>query len=196
MNIVFVGDSLTFGYGVPKEKSWVSLLMKNYKSNYVNRGINGDTTIGMLSRFFKDVVSIKPEYCFILGGTNDLLLGKNIDSIYDNLIIMIKDCMINEIAPIVLSPPYISEKEAELKWSSYPNYSDINKDLLALNNKLENYCNLNNLLFVDLFNTTKTSFFNNEDIYLDGIHFNNLGHNLIYSKINQIFKNIAKESTN
>ncbi len=194
MDIVFIGDSLTFGYGVSRENSWVNLLVKNYTFTYLNKGVNGDTTIGMLSRFFNDVVNIKPKYCFILGGTNDLLSGKNITSVYENILLMIKDCIENRIIPIILSPSYISEKEATSRWSSYPDYSEINENLLTLNNKLNFYCQKKNLLFVDLFNTTNTAFLNNEDIYIDGIHFNNSGHNLIYTTVNQTFRNIAKKS--
>ena len=136
MDIVFIGDSLTFGYGVTKEVSWVDLLTKNLNLEYINKGTNGDTTTGILSRFYKDVLLSKPKYCFILCGTNDFLLDRSLNSIYENILLMINDCIANNVKPVILTPPYICEKKALIHWSSYPDYATINEHLSVLNNKL------------------------------------------------------------
>lgn len=41
---IFIGDSLTFGYGVSKNETWVYKLQKSLNCNLINRGINGNTT--------------------------------------------------------------------------------------------------------------------------------------------------------
>ncbi len=38
MNIICIGDSLTFGYGVGQENSWVSLLNDEKKQIHKQRG--------------------------------------------------------------------------------------------------------------------------------------------------------------
>lgn len=188
MDIVFIGDSLTFGYGVIKESSWVNLFIKKHDFSYINRGINGDTTIGILSRFFKDVIENSPKYCFILGGTNDFLSGKSAESVFDNILIMIKDCKENNIEPVILVPPYVAEKEATVGWSSSINYNNINKEILSLKAFLEYSCLEEALLYIDLFAVTKSYYLDHMDIYIDGIHPNATGHNLIYKEINRFFK--------
>lgn len=66
--VVFIGDSITWqwereGVGHPEFFS---------KNNYVNKGISGNKTTDMLSRFQKDVIDLDP-YCVVIeGGTNDI----------------------------------------------------------------------------------------------------------------------------
>ena len=90
-DIIFFGDSLTFGYGVPKQNSWVYKLTQKFSFSSLNKACNGDTTTSMLSRYYNDVLIHCPAKIFIMGGTNDLLLGRSVASIIDNLEIMIKD---------------------------------------------------------------------------------------------------------
>ena len=60
IDIIFLGDSLTYGYGVPKEKSWVYLTAKRLNLNYLNKSQNGDTTPSMLSRYYSNVIKYNP----------------------------------------------------------------------------------------------------------------------------------------
>ena len=53
--LLILGDSLSAGYGMDREKSWVNLLdirLKEYGHSYriLNSSISGDTTQGGLSR--------------------------------------------------------------------------------------------------------------------------------------------------
>lgn len=50
--------------GVP---SW-----DNLRVSVQNRGIGGDTSAGMLSRLYFDVVQQRPDIVIFMGGTNDL----------------------------------------------------------------------------------------------------------------------------
>ena len=43
MKIVCLGDSLTYGYGVPRKDGWVSLAARATGHTLVNRGVSGDT---------------------------------------------------------------------------------------------------------------------------------------------------------
>ena len=79
IDMILFGDSLTFGFGVPKKNSWAYKLQEQFSNiTILNKGINGDTTSSMLTRFYKDVTSKKPKKVFIMAGTNDLLSGRNI----------------------------------------------------------------------------------------------------------------------
>ena len=45
MKIVCIGDSLTSGFGVFKDKRWTELMIKNHKLNIINKGITNSYNI-------------------------------------------------------------------------------------------------------------------------------------------------------
>ncbi|HEX7944686.1 MAG TPA: SGNH/GDSL hydrolase family protein [Phenylobacterium sp.] len=62
--IVFMGDSITEGWGLAQPAF--------FASGVVNRGISGQTTPQMLVRFEADVVALRPLAVHIMAGTNDI----------------------------------------------------------------------------------------------------------------------------
>lgn len=63
--VVFIGNSITDG--------WASQRPDFFKSNnYVGRGIGGQTSPQLLSRFRQDVINLKPAAVVINIGTNDV----------------------------------------------------------------------------------------------------------------------------
>ena len=75
--IVFIGDSITEGYDLGAHYSSLSL------ATY-NRGIGGDTTIGVLARLRTSLFAIAPSKIVIMIGTNDLNGGRKIEEIMQN----------------------------------------------------------------------------------------------------------------
>jgi lysophospholipase L1-like esterase len=73
-SVVFLGDSITYGGDWPK-------LFPG--SPVVNRGIGGDTTLGLLHRL-DEVIALKPAKIFLMIGTNDLCYGRPIPRIVAN----------------------------------------------------------------------------------------------------------------
>ena len=63
--VVFLGDSITQGWGDRLAKAFPGL-------KAANRGISGDTTRGVLIRLADDVLALKPAAVVLLIGTNDL----------------------------------------------------------------------------------------------------------------------------
>ena len=90
---VFLGDSLIYGYGVKPKDNWVYKLQTKYNLSLYNKGVNGSTTTDMLVRFQKDVLDLNPTDLFIMGGTNDLLSNRSVQSIANNIELMIKDSL-------------------------------------------------------------------------------------------------------
>ncbi len=76
--VVFLGDSITEGWGDDFKGSFGDLKL-------ANRGISGDTTRGMLLRLEQDVLSLKPRGVVLLMGTNDLEEGAEPQTIADNV---------------------------------------------------------------------------------------------------------------
>ena len=93
--IVVVGDSLSSGYGMAAEQSWVALLKERlgkegYGYDVVNASIAGDTSAGGLSRLPRLLDAHSPSLVVIELGGNDGLRGQPIDALRDNLAKMIE----------------------------------------------------------------------------------------------------------
>jgi lysophospholipase L1-like esterase len=94
--IVFLGDSITQGWGEDLGGSFGALKV-------ANRGISGDTTRGVLIRMDEDVLGVKPKAVVLLIGTNDIELNSDPDTIMANLkLIIAKLKAHNPKMPIIL----------------------------------------------------------------------------------------------
>jgi acyl-CoA thioesterase I len=92
--ILVLGDSISAGYGIQREESWVSLLADRVTDtvgdwNVVNASISGETTGGGLARLPGALEAHDPDVVIIELGGNDGLRGYPIASIRDNLSSMV-----------------------------------------------------------------------------------------------------------
>lgn len=88
--ILVLGDSISAGYGIQREQSWVSLLEARVTGaaetwQVVNASASGETTGGGLARLPGALQAHDPEVVIIELGGNDGLRGYPIDRIRDNL---------------------------------------------------------------------------------------------------------------
>lgn len=87
--ILFLGDSLTIGLGVPQEQAYPALVQEkirvaNLPFEVINAGISGDTSAGGLARL--DWVLQKPIDVLVLAlGANDGLRGLPVAQMKSNL---------------------------------------------------------------------------------------------------------------
>lgn len=187
-NFVFIGDSLTFGYGVNKNKSWVESFKSSNAAEYlniINKGVNGNTTTDMLNRFTEDVIMFNPQKIFIMGGTNDLLSNRPLDLIIDNIELMIKESLTKTKYVIIGIPPRIIKKDAYRLFMPSLTYDYCEKYLPLLREKLINICKKYSIIYIDFYSLTLN--INSEEIFIDGIHFNENGHKLF---LNEFLKTI------
>jgi acyl-CoA thioesterase-1 len=94
-NILVFGDSLSAGYGITRDASWVSLLQKELRQSHpqfevVNASISGETASGGLRRIGKALQQHRPEVVIIELGANDGLRGTSISETEKNLNRIIK----------------------------------------------------------------------------------------------------------
>jgi acyl-CoA thioesterase I len=176
-DIIFFGDSLTFGYGVPKQNSWVYKINQEFSFSSLNKACNGDTTTSMLSRYYNGVLIHNPSKIFIMCGTNDLLLGRSVISIIDNIELMIKDALAINSQIIIGIPPKIIGKMANELFSPSQLYTYAENELLTLKSELIKLCNKYEVKFINFYDMIL-----NKDIYLDGIHLTSLGHELMFQR--------------
>ena len=131
-SILVVGDSLSAGFGIDLDRSWVALLQdrltrEGYGYRVVNASISGDTTTGGLRRLPRALNLNDPAIVVIELGGNDALRGTPIRIIRDNLQRMIELCKsagARVILAGMLIPPNYGQAYTD-------NFERIYKDLSA-----------------------------------------------------------------
>lgn len=88
--IMVFGDSLSSGYGLPRDSSWVSHLQRQlqrekYDYKVVNASISGETTLGGRTRIESAVKTHQPAIVIVELGGNDGLRGFPVETVRDNL---------------------------------------------------------------------------------------------------------------
>ena len=122
MKLVCLGDSLTYGYGVPRKDCWVSLAAASTGHTLVNRGISGDTTGGMLARFDRDVLREKPDRVLLMGGANDIIFGGSDTPARRNLAAMVHQAVYAGIRPMIGLPPPVYAADIPEDWLAFVDY--------------------------------------------------------------------------
>ena len=138
--VVFMGNSITEGWSNFDKDFFIN-------NPFVNRGIGGQTTPQMLIRFKPDVVNLNPKAVVILAGINDIAGNTGpitIENTAENIISMAEIAKANEIKVFICSTlPAI-----DFPWS--PGMEPGPK-VVKLNSILKNYCDSNNIPYVDYF---------------------------------------------
>lgn len=169
--IIFLGDSLTEGLGVEKNKAYPALIQEkiiNEKLNYqvINSGVSGSTTASALNRV-KWLMSSKPDVIVLALGANDGLRGLPVNESEKNLQAAIDLITNNKIKIIllgVLMPPNYGKKYTD----------DFKKMYLQLARK--NKINLIPFILDEVAGDPKLN-------QADGIHPNEKGHQVIAEKL-------------
>ncbi|GAA4391236.1 arylesterase [Hymenobacter koreensis] len=89
-NIVFFGNSLTAGYGLPPQQSFPSLIQQKIDSaglswQCINAGVSGETTAGGLQRLPTVLAKRRPDVFVLELGANDGLRGIPVRETTQNL---------------------------------------------------------------------------------------------------------------
>ncbi len=176
---VFMGDSITFG--------WAKHCGYFFKeNNFIGRGIGGQVTSQMLVRLRKDVIDLKPEYAVILAGTNDIAQNQgyiSVENICGNVISMVEILKANNIKPVVCSV---------LPVKRYPWRKQIESiaPISQLNAMLKDYCQKNNVKYVDYYSALVDSEKGLPKEYAkDGVHPTVAGFKIMQKIILEALKN-------
>lgn len=125
--VVFLGDSLTEGYGVAKEKAYPALLESKItatKMNWqvINAGVSGSTSASAKSRMDWQLKS-KPELIVIALGANDGLRGFKPEDTRKNLeeaILKAKAAGVKVVLVGMQMPPNYGDQYRDIFKNMYP----------------------------------------------------------------------------
>lgn len=171
---VFIGDSLT---------DWCDFNTYYPNCNFLNRGIGGDTTKGLLKRMKVSVYDVNPKVIVVLIGANDVFggieLSKSIET-YDRILKSIKRDLPN--TKIIVQ-------------SNYPmggNLVICNEPLIEMNKETIKLAQKYQCTFVDMY----TPLFSEElqqlnpNYTIDGVHLNSNGYKVVTNILKPIIENL------
>ena len=137
---VLMGNSITDGWASKHPEFFA-------ENNFVGRGISGQVTAQMLSRFQADVVALNPQMVIIMAGTNDIAMNNGYiahEQILQNVQSMCELAKYNKIKPVLCSVL----PAAAFKWR--PNLTPA-EDIKRLNQMIEAYAKANKIKYIDYY---------------------------------------------
>ena len=167
-NYLFLGDSITEMYDLEKYFP---------DDPVVNSGVSGDATHDILEDMEKRVYQYNPSKVFLLIGTNDLAQEKSPEEIFDNIKEMIKRIQENRPeAEIYIESVYPVNETLDTEMVGKRK----NEDIRSLNDLLQNYCQEEDLVYIDVYeeliddNGQLT-----EEYTKEGLHLNENGYQVV-----------------
>ena len=188
-NICVLGDSIVYGAWDEEKHGYVNRLREDLKENkqvenVYALGILGETTAGLLKRLDSELTPRTPKTIIIGIGINDTIYIKtkqqesiNIKEFINNIskIIAIATTYTNNILMLGLTN-VIEERTTPILWNDNEMY--FNDTIKKYDIALEDYCNMNKVQYLKLFDLLQQTDFSD-----DGIHPNEKGHEKIYKAI-------------
>lgn len=165
--IVALGDSITAGQSKPTYPSFLAdLLATQGFTNIINAGEGGSTTKMGIEILAHYIITYNPSHILILYGVNDILGDVDAKTIIKNLKTMTEMAGNNGAIPVLatLTPVY------------GPSYPDEQPQIDVLNRQIRQWVQEEGIALADL-----AAYPWDETLFMDGIHPNNLGNQIIAS---------------
>lgn len=177
------GDSLTEGSDLDRAATWPSQVANRLNIKVINSGVGGDTTGGLLSRFYPDVVQHHPDAVLIMGGTNDLWWDLDLKLVRAHIFTMTCQAEHHDITPLVGLPlPIIAEKAQGQDFAGPEGgYQQFAAHLETLVSALALAAEQNDVTCLDFYHPFLDSAGSPFEKYFldDGLHPNEAGHRLM-----------------
>ena len=192
--IICHGDSLTEGSDLEKNYTWPHLVENQIQVTVINRGIGGDTSGGLLSRFYPDVVRYQPEVVVILCGTNDLWWDLDINVILANIFAMTSQAQHCNIVPIVGLPLPLHLESIRHQNMTAPvaGWDKCRHKLSDLVDALSRSAKESDIACLDFYHPflDKNDKVQGKYFLEDGLHPNKQGHRLMAEKMVQLLRHL------
>ncbi len=190
--IVCHGDSLTEGSDLNPNYTWPRLVENQVNVKVINSGIGGDTSGGLLARFYPEVVRHKPDMVLIVGGTNDLWWDLDINLIQANIFAMTCQAEYHNIVPVVGLPlPLCMENIRHQKMMApIGGWENCIQKLARLVEALASSAAESDITSLDFYNLFLDTNGAVQGKYFleDGLHPNRDGHRLMASQATELLK--------
>ena len=190
MKIVCLGDSLTVGPGVRRGRKWVTLASEITGHSFINKGISGDTTAGMLARLDRDVIQLQPDMAIVMGGGNDIICGVPSGVILGNFMAIVHQLFNAHIKTLIAAPPPCITDMVPAKWKEFNDLAAMNEEIAWLSGREKVFAETFMCRHADLYSAFLTIEADQlPPLYLDGLHLSEAGHQLAATIICEALKN-------
>ena len=201
MELICLGDSMTYGYGVKRRQRWTDLVEKQSGWKLSNYGVCGDTCGGMLVRMrelLQNLPGKKEErYFFLMGGCNDIFFSGSSAGAKENMAAMVHQLFSCGEAPIIGICPGIAEGNYPVSWMSAVDFPGARKTIDEYGAWQERFCNAFGVRCADFRADFLDSFGNRRgELYLDGLHPNPDGHRVMADRILKVISVMEREQMN
>jgi lysophospholipase L1-like esterase len=213
MRVLVFGASVTQGFW-DTEGGWTARLRRNYDELQVkdwskdqptvfNLGISGDGTVELLKRIENETVARKwpgEEFTFIISiGINDSFIRSNgkenisAQQYRENLSKIAEITKKYSSKIILLGLQHCDEERTTpVSWTDI---SYTNERILLFDKEIQDIASEHNLTYVPIFNELKKHHDGGQDLYQDGLHPNNQGHQLIFELVRpELDKLLARDA--
>ena len=189
LSLVFaaLGDSLTGGFvpydpvrpmgpGIPYTSYLDNMVVTELSRRgvddgsvqFMNFGVNGDSTRGMLRRLEFRVASLEPDYVIVWGGINDLFGGFPPEDIMENL------------KSLYVKTSEVGAEPIACTLTSVAGFDVAIPSIKLLNESIREHCSENSILLADLYSATSDNEGRLEERYSsDGVHLTAAGNEKI-----------------
>lgn len=181
--IVMLGNSLT-----ENGKNWAERVGTN--SKVVNRGIIGDSTIGMIERLCQ-ITPHHPYAIFLMAGINDMSGGIGAQEVAGRVINLIDSIRTQSPQTILFVQSMLPINESNGRWRTLDGRTD---DIPFGNMLIKAYCQTQGITYIDIFPKLVRGRSNQlrAELTSDGIHLNEQGYKIWAYELRRYFRQLEK----
>lgn len=200
MKLYCLGDSLTFGFGMSRNVRWTTLVEQEAGWQVINRGINGDTTGGMLARLGPEVLdhigsdrtSRLDSRILIMGGSNDVFFGGTDSAARANMAAMCQRLMGEGLEPFVGISLPVDWTQAPRQWAQVVDFEQAGRIMTDYCAWLKQFCEVFGLPVVDFAaDFIRPDGSVDHALFWDGLHPNARGHRLMANRMIHALQPVA-----
>ena len=199
MDMICIGDSLTYGYGVRRAQCWTELASAMSGWTLRNHGICGDTTGGMLVRL-REILREKSggERCFLLmGGCNDIFFSRSSTGARENMAAMTHQLFAAGEMPLIAVGPGVAQGHYPNAWTDLVDFPEAAEEIERYYAWLERFCSSFGVRMIDF----RRDFRDRDgrmrtELYLDGLHLNPEGHRVMAERVAKVIGVMERETMN
>ena len=190
MELICLGDSLTYGYGVRSAQRWSTLVGQGLQCEVTNLGICGDTTGGMLVRLNTEIMPKlrnrilgQRPFVLLMGGVNDIFYSGTDTGARANMGAMLQELLTAAARCVLLSPLAVSFDTLTPEWREMIRPA-CETQIAAYHSWQAAFCRTFHVPYIELYDLLRGPDGKPlPELYLDGLHPTAEGHRLMAQRI-------------
>lgn len=192
--LICIGDSLTYGYGVKASQKWTQLLAKATGIRVVNHGQCGDTALGMLLRMKSSMpdretterIRAGKSNIFLMGGSNDIFYSMSDIPARIGMGTAVHTLLAAGISPVIGITLPVDTENIRSRWRGIADFERASALLEEYRRWLYPFCEAFELKYVDFYSDFVDEYGKvRKELFLDGLHPSAAGHKKMAERLTE-----------